>query len=225
MEGRRPVCVNVKGTHGSGKSSLCRSLLESDPARVPLRLEGWKMEVATYSPRWNALVLGAYPQGRGGGCDHFHSTKEVKYLLNLFWDHDAPNLVYEGILVSSIRSPMLEFMLYLNAFSKAQREISYCFLDTPLSECLSRIYQRNGGRQINERIVASKHSTIARHAAYYRASGIRCEVLDTSGSKQEVFERFTQLFSLGSGSSNESAIRGEEGDNQHGLCRSECGRA
>jgi predicted kinase len=91
---------------------------------------------------------------------------------------------------------MLEFMLYLNTLSRQQREISFCFLDTPLSECLRRINERNGGRPINERIVASKHRTIARHAEYYRAGGIRSELLSTAGSKQEVLDRFVRLYSL-----------------------------
>jgi predicted ABC-type ATPase len=184
------MCINIKGTNGSGKSTIPIYLIKHDTEVVYLvsRREDRK-PVATYCKGYDTVILGAYLAGTNcGGCDYLDDTQQAKFVLSRLWKKDV-HIIYEGVIVGDIKSTFYELMLAFNQVH--ERDLGFCFMGTRFRECLTRIQRRNGGKPIKEDLVKSKYKNATTHLRYYLQEGkIPCTVLDTKCSKQEVFERF-----------------------------------
>lgn len=187
-----PVCVNLKGCNGSGKSTVPIYMLHAETDTVYLTLaKEDKAPVATYCRSFDTVILGLYLTACGG-CDYLGNTQIVKLLLSRLWKKDV-HILFEGVIVGDIKSTFYEIMTGFNTVYK--RNLSFCFMGTKYSECLRRIQRRNGGKPINEEMVKAKYKNSATHLRYYLSQGdIHCTVLNTDCTKQESFERFLELY-------------------------------
>jgi len=179
----KPYCVNLRGTNGSGKSSLAKEFIKDGFEHI--YVEGLKRPAFTYSKDYNTLVLGNY-RTACGGCDALIKAQIVR-LLKLAWMTTA-NIVFEGVLVSDSGKPYYYYMKELNDTLKP-RKWGFAYLELSLETCYSRISKRNGGKEIKKDLVADKHRNAARYRDWQREQG-DCMVLslDAEQSINLVFE-------------------------------------
>jgi predicted ABC-type ATPase len=190
----RKMCVNIKGTNGSGKSTIPIYMIKHDNDVVYLVTKSTdRKPVATYCKGFDTVILGAYLAGTNcGGCDYLTDTQQAKFVLSRLWKKDV-HILYEGVIVGDIKSTFYEVMLAFNQIH--ERDLSFCFMGTRFKECLKRIQRRNGGKPIKEELVRSKYKNATTHLRYYLEQGkVPCTVLDTNCSRQEAFNRFLGMY-------------------------------
>lgn len=160
------MIVNIRGTNGSGKSTLVRQAMERF-GRVPLYNDLGK-EYAYEVPGLEGYVVGKYVTACGG-CDAVKTQAEAKGLVSEF--AVKGNVIFEGVLISTIFGPWLEF-------SRQNGGMLWAFLDTPYDVCLQRIQIRNGGKPVKEDQVLSKWETMRRVATKAKEAGEQVVWLD-----------------------------------------------
>src|SRR5690242_7858549 len=159
------MIINIRGTNGSGKSTLVTSLMRTY-GTVSLEVEG--KAIGYYSNSLSAYFVGRYATACGG-CDTIKTQAETKQRV-ADWSQSG-DVIFEGILVSTIFGPWLEF-------SKNHGGMIWAFLDTPLELCLERIQIRNGGKPIKTDQVKAKWEGMLRIADKARTAGERVIVID-----------------------------------------------
>lgn len=191
-DGCRAV-VDIRGTHGSGKTTVVRNLLkmgEWEPLVGPVTANGKsKHKHLGFANRaWGAAVIGNYPEGfASGGCDGVSPPDEVCRRVRMFAS-EYRVVILEGILVSHTFQRYNDLAVELEGGGLlAGDDIQYrfYFLDTPLETCLARVKARNEAsraaniRPFNEKHVRGDYGGIwERTRAKCVAAGRRVYVLD-----------------------------------------------
>lgn len=150
--------VNLRGTNGSGKSTVARKLFSSGAGAKEIDLapyytpKGQKRYVIGYEvPENDLIVVGSY-RTECGGCDAIKTQdlvcEAVRHASGL-----AAHVFFEGVIVSTL------FSRYMN-LSKELGGLVWAYMDTPLDVCLERISRRNGGKAIKTELVANKLRSI-----------------------------------------------------------------
>ena len=118
------------------------------------------------------------------------NTQTVKEtLFKAIDDYEDYNILMEGILCSTVRSTYID--LFQDIRNEYGIEIVIVGLTTPLEVCLERIQHRNGGKPINEELVAQKLKTVEKGLPYFKQAGFRMFRVDTSKYSKD---RIVQLF-------------------------------
>jgi hypothetical protein len=183
--------IGLKGTFGAGKSTVAMMLIGQDSEHYFVTAaQSDKKPIATFLPKFNLVIVGTY-LNQCGGCDGL-APRAVQQYLRLLWPYDC-HILYEGAIVAGIISTYYELTKALR--NEHHRDVSFCFLNTPVEECVRRIYLRNGGKKFNEANVAAKDSSIwTAYELYVRKSDVQCSVLNTSCTKEEVRQGFLSLY-------------------------------
>lgn len=124
--------IDIRGTHGSGKTHLVRSLLQRYQ-HEPIEDQGTHLGYHLLDV--DTAVVGSYDRVCGG-CDGIGSADEVVERVRVF-SKVFKHVVLEGILVAHT------FKRYsLLADELKHYGYNFCFLDTPLNVCIERVRQR-----------------------------------------------------------------------------------
>lgn len=171
------MIINIRGTHGSGKSTAVRLLLDTYP-HVPLpnanvkRPEGYQVAV----PWLKRLVMVVGPYHTAcGGCD---AVQPCALVFNRVEEYaKGGHVVFEGALVSQMGIARVEryLGLYQDGYVTA-------VMDTPLDECLRRIGERRKARgddrPLDPKNTTVKHRSITNAVDKVRGLGGRIVALD-----------------------------------------------
>ena len=84
------MIIDIRGTHGSGKSHIMRNLV-TEYKNVPLQGETYAGNkhhkrldhLGYYFPKWDAVLIGKY-ESVCGGCDGVKTADEVCRRVRLF---------------------------------------------------------------------------------------------------------------------------------------------
>ena len=132
------MIINIRGTHGSGKSTLVRQLIERYEGKhlvgkSPKKPNGYLL-VTFAGP---VYVVGSY-ETACGGCDGIqpYDTIWPRVLEYHQWGH----VIFEGALISS------SYGNIGRASEALGDQMVFAFLDTPLQVCLDRIKARRAAR-------------------------------------------------------------------------------
>lgn len=125
--------VDVRGTHGSGKSWVVHQILKYYPF-TPV-LEGKKH--LGYSSQEGIAVIGRYDT-TCGGCDGIKTPAEVHRRLRLFMQ-DHRHVVMEGILIAHTAGRYIDLA---GEIINRGYGYTFCFLNTPLKLCIERVRAR-----------------------------------------------------------------------------------
>src|SRR5690606_34851729 len=129
------MILDIRGTHGSGKSTCVRMLLDHYSGwDHPILEEG--EHIGYELPDVDAAVVARYTD-TGGGCDAVRGgPKEVvRRVRTLFRQHR--HVVLEGILVAHT------FQRYADLADELGRDsYLFMFLNTPLRNCIARVRGR-----------------------------------------------------------------------------------
>ncbi len=147
------MLINVRGTNGSGKSSAVRHLLDTYGKENKIEQEGWRKKgtrVVGYELPGDLVVLGNYEYFQMGGLDGFKPYVRIWEELIPSFGKSHKYVVYESIIVSGVIGRACTLMDEFGGF--------FPFLDTPVEECIRRIYARQSEyRPINEKIITNFH--------------------------------------------------------------------
>lgn len=179
------LLVNIRGTNGSGKSTIPFSFMNADPYAFELTYYIGSSEkvLATVFPSMGWLAMGSY-RTACGGLDSYKTNEQTFDSIKLIWDLDF-NIIMEGVISSTVRGSYLDFFTTINDDMKNSREIVIYNLLPPFNICLDRIQQRNGGKPIKSDQVMSKYKTVENNIKYFTEAGLKCLRLDNSSVKKE----------------------------------------
>lgn len=137
------MIINIRGTHGSGKSTIIKNMLtrynaEHIPVEFPDKPDGYRFPLDNGK---QVYVVGSY-KNACGGCDSIQP-------YGLIWPRvlkyaECGHVLFEGALVSSS---------YGNIGRDSEvfgQDFVFAFLDTPLEVCLDRIRQRRAAKGNNK---------------------------------------------------------------------------
>jgi predicted kinase len=131
--------VSLRGTHGSGKSTVVKSILDRYTG-MPVYEEGQRRPVGynVKLPCGPLFIVGPYLTACGG-CDAIQPYARIWPLVTRAAEK-GEHVLFEGALVS-------------NSYGNIGRdsevygdEFVFAMLDTPLDECLARIRKRREAR-------------------------------------------------------------------------------
>lgn len=188
--------VNVRGTNGSGKSTIPFSMLAADPKSFELTyaFENRERVIATVFPTLGWLALGSY-RTACGGLDSYKTTEQTFDSIRLLWDLPF-NILMEGVISSTVRGSYQDFFKSVNGEMEKPRDIIIFTLLPPFETCLARIQVRNGGKAIKQDQVLSKYRTIERNVQHFKDAGLDSRSGDNSIiTKEETLSWF--LTSIG----------------------------
>lgn len=185
------LLVNIRGTNGSGKSTV-PIMMRDDPDayEVTRPYKGKPKKILTVYPNYGWVALGVYDR-QIGGLDKFPSKafteKVLRYALKKYPEY---NVLMEGILAATTYST------YVQMFKEVQEDFNvqpviYYFMP-PVETCIERIRKRNGGKPFKEELVQDKYVTMQRGIKKFKQAGdFPVFVVDNSDmSKKAVIAQF-----------------------------------
>lgn len=133
------MILNLRGTHGSGKSTVVRTILERLSQTVTLtgatgKIEGYS-GLLTNGAR--LLIVGSY-KNACGGCDTIQPYSLIWPRIELYAQHG--HVLFEGALVSS------SYGNIGRASEAYGSQFVFAFMNTPLAVCLDRVCKRREER-------------------------------------------------------------------------------
>lgn len=206
------MIINIRGTSGSGKTTVVREIMSLCSQDRGGRDVQWPWSQALADSKvigythqdWKIFVTGKYTTACGG-CDTIKTQKEVKDLI-LEWAGKGYHVIYEGLLISTIYEPWLEFARlrethnYLNILPEHHDVLGKCtcgailhrfvFLNTSLKECMARVTQRRAAsgnvRPINWKLTEDKFKTIYRIEGKLKQAGADVVSLASTDAAKEI---------------------------------------
>lgn len=175
--------INIRGTNGSGKSSIISSMLDDpDVYLITKRYHGKSKKVCTVFPKYRCVVLGNYMAGTNGGMDNYLRGKfidmSLKYCLEKFLDYD---IYIESIMVSTSFLPWVD--RFLSIESKYDRKCVVVNLLPSVETCIKRVYSRNGNKSFNEKGLISKYDKIKRESTKFSKYGVTSIIINNENKR------------------------------------------
>lgn len=133
--------VSIRGTHGSGKSTVVTKIMQKYPTHPvpdPDKPSGKVLGYRVTLPAGELFVVGSYATACGG-CDAIQPYANIWPRIAAAADTGA-HVLFEGALVSS------SYGNIGRASEQYGDDMVFAFLDTPLSVCLERIAQRRAAK-------------------------------------------------------------------------------
>lgn len=181
------VLVNIRGCNGAGKSTIPMSMMD-DPNMYVYEIigsDGKRISAITVFPSYGWVALGTY-FNKTGGLDTLKNNAVTK--LTLFAALDGfpeYDVLMEGIMASTIRSTYIDLFHEVEEYyGKEQLKVIVMSLLPPVDVALSRIYERNGGKPINETAVVGKWNTVARNVSEFTEAGFTSIRVNSARVKQ-----------------------------------------
>lgn len=177
------LIINIRGTNGSGKSTVPLQMRDTDEGKYTI--SRGKDYTLTVFPKYKFIALGSY-HTKTGGLDKIQLTDNVKAALKEAKELAKElgyHILMEGMLASTVKST------YLNMLQEAEKEgfkpivIIYT---TPPEICLTRIYDRNGGKPIKESMVIDKYNRIMGQYDYFKENGVETKAINTVKTPKEL---------------------------------------
>ena len=156
--------VNLRGTSGSGKSTVIRRVMETYPMRVSVKREGRERPIG-YICTWAKIpegrrplfVLGHY-ETDCGGCDTIPEIQQVYDMVREAATVYGMDVLYEGLLISA------EFRRTHEMSMEPGLGHHTIGLDVPLDVCLASINARRAANHAR-RLEATEAYNAQREAA------------------------------------------------------------
>ncbi len=185
---QKGVIVSLRGTHGSGKSTIVTSVMKRFGS-APTLAEGKKKPTGYFVnlPGKRLLyVVGPY-ETACGGCDAIQPYADIWPRIQRAAE-EGHHVLFEGALVSS------SYGNIGRALEAYGRSAVFAFLDTPLEVCLERIKQRRAARgnfePLNPANTEFKFRSVARSRQTIEGLGQRCVTLHYRRAVSEVLALF-----------------------------------
>jgi hypothetical protein len=155
------MIIQIRGTSGSGKSTVMRKVMDLVGVWEPVYKEGRKQPL--YYTSNGIVVLGHY-NSPCGGCDTIGSARAV---FDLIKSIDAKIIICEGLLLSEDVK-----------WSSQLTDLRVIFLTTPLDQCLTWIAGRRekagNDKPLNPSNTTNRVGVIERARMKLSLVGVQC---------------------------------------------------
>lgn len=134
------MIINVRGTHGSGKSTIAKKFLQRYswvqlPLSTTRRPEAYRVKVRNLEiPLY---LIGSY-ENACGGADAIQPYSDI--MPRVLWYAKRGHVLFEGALVSSCHGSLID------SLDRVKAQVVIPFLDTPMEVCLERIAKRRAAK-------------------------------------------------------------------------------
>ena len=160
VEGSYPArgeLYHIKGSNGSGKSTVPSYLASTDPKAYVVT---WENKILlTVCPSYNMICIGKYDKSKSKGVDSLKDTEQMMFAVECA---ELPEfLCYDVIFEGIIPSTILE--TWINRLNRPSRRLVVLFLDTPKETCIERVRSRNGGAAFDVSLVEEKWERVHNH--------------------------------------------------------------
>lgn len=165
VEGEYPArgeLYYVKGSNGSGKSTVPSYLASSDPLAYVVTLD--RKILLTVCPSYNIICVGKYDKSKSKGVDSLKDTEQMLLAISITEQPEylQYDVIFEGIIPSTLLHTWIERL------DHPTRKLVTLFLDTPCEVCLSRVSSRNGGEDFSHELVIEKWNRVNSHRERHR---------------------------------------------------------
>lgn len=192
------IAINIRGTGGSGKSTLVQKIMKLYRNSEVVHVEGRKQPL--FSQHWDTSVVSDVLRVPGhyntacGGCDTIKTPDQVYSILNEAIDH-THHVLFEGIMVMDDVRRAVELDKRLKAETSPTRaggRLHVIALTTPIEECLTAIRNRRTARgetkPLNEKNTRQRYERCLRGLTRLRDAGVAVEKLDRDAAYARVKE-------------------------------------
>lgn len=203
------ISINIRGTGGSGKSTLVKRIMELYPVPDPLVVEGRKRRMGTRLftdiEKPAALFVPGHYDTACGGCDTIKTPDEVYNLVRANLERGT-SVLYEGIMVQDdvTRAVALDKELKRTPGNRANAglppeqdwKLHVIRLDTTIEECLASIRARREARgetkKLDEKNTRARYERVLRSCHRLKEAGVTVEKL----SREAAFLRVRELLGV-----------------------------
>lgn len=127
------MIINIRGTSGSGKTTVVREVMSKLGTMVPSYVEGRRNPLYYTNQHYKVAVLGSYATDCGG-CDTINGY-DILTPLAIRLAKEGYTVILEGLLIGHDVKQMLTMF-------NAGIKVRVIYLTTPIEECIKRVEQR-----------------------------------------------------------------------------------
>jgi hypothetical protein len=180
--------VNLRGTSGSGKSTVVRRLMQlcrTVPTFQPKRRQPIAYICRNDSfPSRSPLYVPGHYEGPCGGCDTIKTTQDV-YELVEWAAMGEMDVVFEGIMFQD--GALARFLEFNRSFHPTVIELS-----TSIEDCVASVQARRDARgderPFNPKNTIDRAERVRRGCAKLRDNGVTVLTLDREAAYQKCLE-------------------------------------
>jgi len=139
------MIISIRGTSGTGKSTLVRRIMDLYTFRTPMYIEKRKQPYwyeLTKGPKQRPLAVLGHYETACGGCDTISSFDEVYALIDYLHDQDM-DIINEGVLLCAEHPRLIER-------HNRWHDVQVISLNTPIDICVQSINMRRAERGVWE---------------------------------------------------------------------------
>ena len=186
------VILSLRGTSGSGKTTVARKFITDYPTKIlpdPNGKKHWGYEVdlSAEGISQKLYVIGSY-ENTCGGTDGINTQEEIAD--RALAAHPRGHVLLEGLLLSKVGPNAITTKLLAptGAYVAA-------YLDTPLQTCLDRVIERRkergDDRPFNpENTISAHKSTFAACKNLHAMGGVKVVTIDHNDAFNETLDVF-----------------------------------
>lgn len=166
------MIINIRGSHGSGKSTLVRNVRdlydEVTPMMIPKRQRPLGYSCRSSTDRLPPLfVVGSY-ETPTGGCDTIGSIEQIFDLVTTMADRG--HVLFEGIVAQHSAGRLLDVAM------ARPGSVTVIALNTPAEICVSSVEARRAERgqlePLDPKNVLKEHKSVLSSTARLRRDGL-----------------------------------------------------
>lgn len=197
------IAINIRGTGGSGKSTVVKRIMERYPTHRDVNMEGRKQPLFTQHFKSDpalgtvdALTVPGHYNTACGGCDTIKTPDQVYDIVNRAV-RNGNNVLYEGIMVMDdvTRAVALDKSLK-DASGEGSGQLYVIWLNTPIETCLAAIRDRRAARgderPFSEKNTRQRYDRCLGGLRRLDQAGVRVERLD----REAAFLRVRELLGV-----------------------------
>lgn len=132
------MIISVRGTHGSGKSTIVKQIISKFPQSEELKRMARRRPIGYklfHPARERPLVVPGHYETPSGGCDNISSVEEAYGVVRKA-AHEESDVLLEGILAQHYA---VDKFVKLRQFG-----VVVIVLTTPLEQCITDVLSRRG---------------------------------------------------------------------------------
>lgn len=181
--------IQIRGVNGVGKTTAVREYIR----KGLFCAESIEMGGKQYSYQYDGkiAIIGNYDGAECGGVDGLIKNKdELKNLIAKILRTIKPDaLIFEGVMYGQT----FQFSYEINRLAKAlgYEYIALCFVP-PFETSLLRIWERNGGKDINVEQRQATYRSAIKSNSLLRMRGVTTKDIDTSSIPKEDMYRIIE---------------------------------
>ena len=184
------MIITLRGTSGSGKSTIVRNVMRNYETGTPVFVTGRKQPmyyILSHPGRKSLIVMGHY-ETACGGCDTLNGLDMIFDHVRKF-DSEGFNVLFEGLIVSSDYKRTVEL-------HTEGRDIHVIQLSTDVEECIRCVNERRRRKDpekvdVNPRNTESKYKGTKRIFQRYEEAGLKCHTMAREEAFYFIMEKFS----------------------------------